>query len=88
MKYMIIFLMLINLFSYISYRKVLVAVTLEPLASIVYEIGGGLIEVEVLLPEGVEPHTFQLTRDVIETASRADLIVHTGHMEWEKELVS
>jgi len=88
LKYMIIFLMLINLFSYISYRKVLVAVTLEPLASIVYEIGGGLIEVEVLLPEGVEPHTFQLTRDVIETASRADLIVHTGHMEWEKELVS
>ena len=80
--------MLINLFSYTSYRKVLVAVTLEPLASIVYEIGGELIEVEVLLPEGVEPHTFQLTRDVIETASRADLIVHTGHMEWEKKLVS
>lgn len=88
MKYIIIALMLINLLPYTSYRKILVAVTLEPLAPIVYEIGGQCVEIEVLLPEGVEPHTFQLTKDVVEKASRADLIVHTGHMEWEKKLIS
>ncbi|MGQ9544012.1 MAG: metal ABC transporter substrate-binding protein [Candidatus Bathyarchaeia archaeon] len=64
-----------------------VAVTIEPLASIVEAVGGEAVSVQILLPEGVEPHTFQATPEIVTKAMEADLIFHTGHFPFEEHLV-
>ena len=69
-------------------KGIVVAASIEPLAAIASEICGARGDVLVLVPEGVEPHAFQLTPDVIKIAESADLIVHTGHMSWEFKLVN
>ena len=68
-------------------RKLKIAVSIEPLALIVKEIVGEYGDVVVLLPPGVEPHEFQLTREVIDKVKGCDLIVHTGHCGFELKLV-
>ncbi len=65
-----------------------VAVSIQPLAGIVREVGGIQAEVSILLPEGVEPHAFALTQTVIDMAVSADLLVLTGHFDWEEELAT
>lgn len=65
-----------------------VAVSINALAGIVESVGGDRVEVSVLLPEGVEPHAFQATTEVIHKALRADLIVCTGHFPFESNLLS
>jgi len=64
-----------------------VAVSIEPLAGIVEEVGSGTLSVEVLVPENVEPHTFQASPDIISKATEADLIVLTGHFHFEEQIV-
>lgn len=72
-----------------SFTPVLdIAVSIESLAGIVHEVGGGLISIAVLLPEGIEPHAFSLTQSVIDSANAADLLVLTGHFLWEEELAN
>ena len=68
-------------------RKLKIAASIEPLALIVKEIVGRYGDVVVLLPPGVEPHEFQLTREVIDKVKGCDLIVHTGHCGFELKLV-
>ncbi|MFX1475076.1 MAG: metal ABC transporter substrate-binding protein [Promethearchaeota archaeon] len=63
------------------------AVSIQPMAGIVREVGGAQTAITVLLPEGVEPHAFSLTPAVIEAANAADLLVLTGHFTWEEDLV-
>jgi ABC-type Zn uptake system ZnuABC Zn-binding protein ZnuA len=65
-----------------------VAVSIQPLAGIVREVGGEQTSISVLLPEGVEPHAFSLTQAVIDTANAADLLVLTGHFGWEEDLAN
>ncbi len=65
-----------------------IAVSIQSLAGIVREVGGEQTEVSVLLPEGVEPHAFSLTQAVIDVANTADMLVLTGHFEWEEELAT
>jgi ABC-type Zn uptake system ZnuABC Zn-binding protein ZnuA len=65
-----------------------IAVSIQPLAGIVREVGGTQTAISVLLPEGVEPHTFSLTQAVIDAANTADMLVLTGHFVWEEELAS
>lgn len=65
-----------------------VAVSIQSLAGIVREVGGTQAEVSVLLPEGVEPHAFALTQTVIDIAVAADMLVLTGHFNWEAELAT
>jgi len=65
-----------------------VAASIQPLAGIVSEIGGVQAEVSILLPEGIEPHAFTLTQSVIDTANAADMLVLTGHFDWEEELAT
>ncbi|MHA1882827.1 MAG: metal ABC transporter substrate-binding protein [Candidatus Thorarchaeota archaeon] len=65
-----------------------IAASLAPLGGIVNEIGQGYVSVEVLLPEGVEPHSTQLPESAIETADNADLLVLTGHFPWEETLAN
>ncbi len=65
-----------------------IAVSIQPLAGIVREVGGVQAEVAILLPEGIEPHAFTLTQSVIDAANAADMLVLTGHFDWEEELAT
>lgn len=68
-------------------EKVRVAVTISFLKPIVYSIVGSLGEIYSIVPEEAEPHGFTLTPSIVRDALNSDLIVVTGHMEWEEELV-
>ena len=63
-----------------------IAVSLAPLAGIVDSIGGVYVQSDILLPEGAEPHAAELPTESIEIASEADLLVLTGHFQWESDL--
>ena len=65
-----------------------VAVSIQPLAGIVHEVGGVQAEISILLPEGIEPHAFALTPAILDAADAADMLVLTGHFAWETELAS
>ncbi|MBS7610013.1 metal ABC transporter substrate-binding protein [Candidatus Bathyarchaeota archaeon] len=64
-----------------------IVVTMDILQSIVFPIIEGEGEVSSILYEGAEPHGFILTPRDIDKARNSDLIVITGHMEWEEKLV-
>lgn len=65
-----------------------IGVSIQPLAGIVRKVGGLHTAISVLLPEGIEPHTFTLTPAVIAEANSADFLVLTGHFTWEEELAN
>ena len=65
-----------------------VAVSVASLAGIVEDIGGSLINTTVLLEQEGDPHAFSLTPQILAIADAADLLVFTGHFEWEKELAN
>ncbi len=67
--------------------KIKIAVTIDILKPIVSSIVGEIGEVYSIVPEEAEPHSFTLTPKVIKEALNSDLIVITGHMEWEEKLV-
>ena len=69
-------------------ERVKVAVSIDILKPIVSSIVGDVGEVYSIVPEEAEPHSFTLTPDIIRNVSNSDLIVITGHMEWEKNLVN
>ncbi|MEM1558318.1 MAG: zinc ABC transporter substrate-binding protein [Thermoproteota archaeon] len=64
-----------------------ILVTMDILKLLVSPIVGDRGEVVSIVPEGVEPHSFNLNPNIIRAALNSDLIVITGHMEWEKNLV-
>ena len=55
-----------------------VVTTVSPITSIVENIGGTRIELEGIVPEGVNSHTFAPAPSVARVISRADLIVLNG----------
>lgn len=59
--------------------KLRVVTTLFPLYDFARNVGGDLAEVSLLLPPGVEPHSFEPTPETIITLSRADLFIYTGN---------
>lgn len=65
-----------------------IVVTMDILKSIVSPIIDGEGEVSSILSEDAEPHSFMLTPRDIDKARNSDLIVITGHMEWEEKLVA
>lgn len=67
--------------------KIKVAVTIDALKPFVTAILGSVGEVYSIVPEDVEPHGFTITPNVIRDSLNSDLIVTTGHMEWENDLV-
>jgi zinc/manganese transport system substrate-binding protein len=69
-------------------RMVRVVVTIDVLRPIVSSITGNVGEVYSIVPENAEPHSFTLTPSAVRNASDSDLIVITGHMEWEADLVN
>ncbi|MFQ5951774.1 MAG: metal ABC transporter solute-binding protein, Zn/Mn family, partial [Candidatus Geothermarchaeales archaeon] len=64
-----------------------VVASIEALAGIVREVGGGRVTVETLIPEGVEPHEFQATPEIVASATGADLLVGLGHFPFEDQVV-
>jgi len=58
-------------------QRLKVVTTLFPLYDFARNIGGDLVEVSLLLPPGVEPHSFDPQPDDILRINRADLFVYT-----------
>ncbi|MCX8170385.1 MAG: zinc ABC transporter substrate-binding protein [Candidatus Bathyarchaeota archaeon] len=71
-----------------SSEMVKITVSIEILKSIIYPVVDGVGEVHPIVSGEIDPHGFTLTPEVINIARGSDLIVITGHMEWEEELVS
>ncbi|MBM2826803.1 MAG: periplasmic solute binding protein [Dehalococcoidia bacterium] len=58
--------------------KLKVVTTVSPITSIAENIGGNRIELEGIVPEGVNSHTFEPVPSVAKVLGRADLIVLNG----------
>lgn len=56
-----------------------VAVTIPPQAEMVREIGGGRVNVVVLVPLGSDPHTYELSPAQVQKAAGADLFLKLGN---------
>ena len=56
-----------------------VAVTIPPQAEIVREIGGGMVDVVVLVPPGSDPHTYEPSPGLVQKAAEADLYLKLGN---------
>lgn len=61
-----------------------VAVTLAPLAYFAEEIGGDSVKVDVLLPAGSDPETFEPGVAAMRGLNRAGLLLGTGLMPFER----
>ena len=59
-------------------RKVRVLTTVSPLTNIIYNVGGDRIELEGIVPEGVNSHTFEPAPGDAKTLAQADLIFVNG----------
>jgi zinc transport system substrate-binding protein len=69
--------------------KVKIVTTLFPLYDMAKNIGGDRVEVSMLLPPGVEPHTFEPKPTDIVRINEADCFVYTGRfMEpWAEDII-
>jgi zinc transport system substrate-binding protein len=70
--------------------KLKVVTTLFPLYDFARSIGGDAVEVTLLLPPGVEPHSFEPKPEDMMKVARADIFIYTSsEMEpWAEKLVS
>jgi zinc transport system substrate-binding protein len=55
-----------------------VVASFYPLAFVVEEVGGALVELENLTPPGAEPHDLELTAGQIRALADSDLVVYVG----------
>jgi len=69
-------------------RKVVVMVSVDSLAAIIRDLSLDNVEIVTLIPEGAEPHSYQVSPETLEEARKADLFVFTGHLVFEKKLAS
>ncbi len=59
-----------------------VATTVAPLTDMVQQVGGDILHVHGLVPEGVNSHTFQPAPGDVQYLAQADLVVLNGlHLE-------
>ncbi len=58
--------------------NVLVVTSITPLGDFVRHVGGDRVQVEVLVPPGTSPHTFEPTPEQVKLLARADLLVLNG----------
>jgi zinc transport system substrate-binding protein len=65
-----------------------VAADIMPLADFCRNVGGDLVEVEMLIPAGASPHTYELTSEQMKFLSEADVLVSNGLelTPWAEEL--
>lgn len=60
--------------------KIKIAVTILPFADLVKNIGGDLVDVIVMIPPGVEPHTFEPTPQQLKELSNTKLYFRVGNV--------
>lgn len=58
--------------------KLLVATTVSPITSIASSIGGNKVDVEGIVPEGTNSHTYEPAPQVAELLSKADIVLING----------
>ena len=58
--------------------KLMVAATIVPLGDFCQQIGGDLVQVQVLIPPGASPHVFEPAPSVMARASQARVFVYIG----------
>ncbi len=58
--------------------KMVVAASIAPLANFCKEVGGNYVKVELLVPPGSNPHTYQVQPDQMEMLSNASVLVLNG----------
>ena len=70
-------------------KKIKVVTTLFPLYDFARNVGGNLVRVELLLPPGMEPHSFEPKPADIRTINDADVFLYTGeYMEpWVEDVL-
>jgi manganese/zinc/iron transport system substrate-binding protein len=68
--------------------KLQVVATTAPIGDVVRQVGGDRIELQVLMGEGVDPHTYRQTRSDVAKLGRADLVLWNGlYLEAQMEQV-
>ncbi len=67
--------------------KKTIFVTITPMQSIIEEITAGDFDIEVIVPKGASPETFEPTPKQVTSFSDAELIFSTGLVDFEKSLV-
>lgn len=70
----------------LAQEKPLVVTSISPIAEILKEAFGETVQVEYLIPPGVDPHQYQLTPEQIEELQRADVIVTISHLPSEEKI--
>lgn len=70
-----------------SVNPVRIVVSIDILRSLVSPIVSGVGEVYSIVSGEVEPHGFTLKPSMIAAACESDLLIITGHMEWEEKMV-
>ena len=70
--------------------KLKVVTTLFPLYDFARNVGGDAINVSLLLPPGVEPHSFEPRPEDMMTVAKADIFIYTnsGMEPWAEKLLS
>lgn len=71
-------------------NKIVIVTTLFPLYDSAQNIGGDKVEVSLLLPPGVEPHSFDPKPSDIAKINKADIFIFTGKfMEpWAQDIIN
>lgn len=64
--------------------QIKVAVTILPQAELVNKIGGERVAVSVLVPPGIDPHTYELSPGQLKDLSETALYIRVGHIDFEK----
>ena len=67
--------------------KKTIFVTITPMQSIIEEITAGDFDIEVIVPKGASPETFEPTPKQVTLFSDAELIFSTGLIDFEQSLV-
>ncbi len=88
MKKLLVLTFLLNIFAINAKDKLDIVTTNFPNYEFVREIGGEKVEVEILLPFGIEPHSYEPSPKDIVKMNKADLLVYTNEeMEpWVKKV--
>jgi ABC-type Zn uptake system ZnuABC Zn-binding protein ZnuA len=70
-------------------KKLKVVTTVAPLTNIVRNIGGDRIDLEGIIPDGVDSHTFEPSPQNAITLSKADIFIMNGaHLEGSTEKIA
>lgn len=67
--------------------KKTIFVTITPMQSIIEEITAGDFDIEVIVPKGASPETFEPTPKQVTSFSDAELIFSTGLIDFEQSLM-